>query len=97
MSEIFSKVITQDDDKAFQWRLSVSEFRGIQYLNIRKYFLSFEGEWTPSKEGSSIPLTINATLKLFLALSELLSEAEIALVQESFQEIIKEYKDDIPF
>ncbi len=90
---VLSKILHEDYEKFFQWRVTVSEFRGIQYLGIRKYFLSFEGTWEPTKEGASIPLTITGTLKLFLALSELLSEAEIALVDSSFQQIIKEYKE----
>lgn len=92
---ILSKVLYEDYDKCAQWRVTVSEFRGVQYLGVRKYFLSFEGTWEPTKEGASIPLTISSTLKLFLALSEVLSEAEIALVGSSFQQIIKEYKDAI--
>ncbi len=90
---VFSKILHEDTDKCFQWRVTVSEFRGVQYLGVRKYFLSFEGTWEPTKEGATIPLTISGTLKLFLALAELLSEAEIALVDSSLQSIIKEFKD----
>lgn len=90
---VFSKILHEDNEKCFQWRVTVSEFRGVQYLGIRKYFLSFEGTWEPTKEGATIPLTINGTLKLFLALGELLSEAEIALVDSSLQQVIKEFKD----
>ena len=90
---VFSKILHEDNEKCFQWRVTVSEFRGVQYLGIRKYFLSFEGTFEPTKEGATIPLTINGTLKLFLALADILSEAEIALVDSSLQAIIKEYKD----
>lgn len=94
---VFSKILHEDSEKCFQYRVTVSEFRGVQYLGIRKYFLSFEGTWEPTKEGATIPLTIDGTLRLFLALSELLSEAELALVDSSLQQIIKEYKDECNF
>lgn len=94
---ILSKVLYEDYDKCAQWRVTVSEFRGIQYLGVRKYFLSFEGTWEPTKEGASIPLTISSTLKLFLALSELLSEAEISQVNNALQNIIREYKDNVQY
>ena len=90
---IFSKTLHEDSEKCFQWRVTISEFRGVQYFSIRKYFLSFEGTWEPTKEGATMPLTINATLKLFLALSDILSEAEIDLVDSSLKHFIKEYKD----
>jgi hypothetical protein len=90
---IFSKILHEDNEKCFQWRVTVSEFRGVQYFGVRKYFLSFEGTWEPTKEGATIPLTIDGTLRLFLAISDLLSEAEISLVDSSLQQIIKEYKN----
>ena len=92
---VFSKILHEDTDKCFQWRATVSEFRGIQYFGVRKYFLSFEGEWEPTREGATMPLTINGVLRLFLALAELLSEAEIALVDSSLQNILQEYRDAI--
>lgn len=92
---VFSKILHEDTEKCFQWRATVSEFRGVQYFGVRKYFLSFEGEWEPTKEGATMPLTINGTLRLVLALSELLSQAELALIDSELQNIIKEYKDAI--
>lgn len=106
MSEesVFSRTIHYDADKEIQIRLTINEFRGSQYLHIRKYFMDFYGEWVPTKDGISMPLNISCTLKLFLALSEIMSEAEKDLMDEALKGIIKQYADtltelddDIPF
>lgn len=99
---MYSRVLHEDMEKFFQWRVAVSEFRGKQYLNIRKWFLSFEGEWLPSKEGASIPLSIVATAQLVIALGDILSEAEKEDLHPIVKEIFKiehdrQAEDDIPF
>lgn len=72
---LFSKII-KDTNAFSQWRVTVSDFRGVQYLNIREYFLDFEGEWLPTKKGISVALELEFTKNLFDAISQLLSEAE---------------------
>lgn len=96
MSDIFTKVIAYDPDKEIQLRLTINEFRGIQYLHLRKYFLDFEGEWVPTKDGVSMPLTILTTLKLFLALSEIMSSVEKDLLDDTLSDIIKSYSESLP-
>jgi len=86
----FSRIIQETDTE--QVRVTVSEFKGTQYLQIRKYFQDFEGLWVPTPKGISMPLGISNTLGLFLAISELMSNAEIALIDESLQEVIYLYK-----
>ena len=54
-NDLFSRTIAYNPDKEIQLRLTVNEFRGVQYLHIRKYFLDFEGEWVPTKDGISMP------------------------------------------
>lgn len=81
---LYEKLIYQNDEKAYQYRLVVSEFRDVQYIHIRKYFLSFEGEYVPSKEGASIAATINNTFALLDGLLEIVSH-------EEGQDAIKEY------
>jgi hypothetical protein len=93
--DLYSKVIYEDDAKDLQWRLTVSEFRGIQYLHIRKYFLTFEGDYGPTHEGASFPLTIDSTYRLFTGLYELLSEAEAKELKEKLLAIDKD--EEIPF
>jgi len=90
---IYEKVIFEDDVKAMQYRLTVSEFRGVQYLNIRKYFLSFDDGYLPTKEGATMPLSITATYNLFSGLYEILSNAEKVELKEKLLEIDEENKD----
>lgn len=78
-------------DKGERVFLKVNEFRDVEYLQLRKHYLGFEGEWLPGKEGAHFPLNISSVLRLFLALAEILSEAEIALVKEEFRDLINEY------
>ena len=73
---IYSKVLKENEAEFSQWRLTVSEFREVQYLNIREYFLDFEGEWQPTKKGISVPLELVFTSRLFEGLKELVSEGE---------------------
>ena len=94
-NDLFSRTIAYNPDKEIQLRLTVNEFRGVQYLHIRKYFLDFEGEWVPTKEGVSMPLEITSTLALFLALSELLSEAEKGLIDSTLYDIIESYNESV--
>jgi len=63
-------------EKGYQYRLTVSEFRDQEYLHVRKYFLSYEGEWVATKEGAAIPATIQNTFGLLDGLLEVCSKAE---------------------
>lgn len=78
MSDEFSyeKTIFENLEKGFQYRLVVSTFREQEYLHLRKYFLSYEGEWVPTKEGAAIPCTIQNTFALLDGLLEVCSKAE---------------------
>lgn len=89
--DLFSRIVHYDPEKEVQLRLTVNEFRNVQYLHIRKYFLDFEGNWVPTKEGISMPLMIQNSLALFLALSELVSAAEKELVDEALADILEIY------
>lgn len=92
---VFSRTIHYDPDKEIQIRITINEFRGSQYMHIRKYFMDFYGEWVPTKDGISMPLNISCTLSLFLALSEIMSEAEKDLIDESLKGIIKQYAEEL--
>ena len=76
MNEEYSIVINENMDKGEQLRLTLSDFRDVTYLHLRKYFLDYEGEWMPSKEGASMPVTLNNTYALLDGMLEILSEAE---------------------
>lgn len=74
--EIYQKTIYENMEKGYQYRLTVSEFKELEYLHVRKYFLTYEGDWQASKEGASIPATIQNTFALLDGLLEVCSKAE---------------------
>ena len=91
--DIFERIIHTTDH--YQVRLTVKEFRGIEYLHLRKYYLDFDEEWRPSKEGISMPLDIENSKELFIGLLEILSLAESKeLIHENFYDIIKDIYED---
>lgn len=76
-SDCISEVFFENEDKGFQYRLTVSEFRGKYYLGIRKWIIDIDDDWFPTKEGFTIPYNINTTSSLFSALTKILSKAEV--------------------
>jgi len=88
MNDIYSRIITNDGFK--QVRLYINEFREQEYLHIREYYLDFDEEWKPTPKGISIPLEIETSKELFIAISEILSLAESKkVVEEVFGDLIK--------
>lgn len=81
---LYSKTIEENMDKGFQVRLVVNDFRDITYIQLRKFFLSYEGEWIPSREGVSIPASTENIYALLDGLFDICSQAE-------GEEIIRHY------
>lgn len=73
---LYEKLIYQNDDKFYQLKLTVSEFKEKYYVNVRKYFLSYEGEYIPSKEGISMEASMDNILSLLDGLMEIVSKEE---------------------
>lgn len=89
--EVYEKVIHYDEVKETQVRLTISTFRGIEYLGVRKYYLDFEEEWKPSREGLSMPLDFDNSRNLFVGLVEILSLAESKeIIEEHFSDLIQD-------
>jgi hypothetical protein len=87
--EIYSRIIHQTDQ--FQVRLTINQFRGVEYLHLRKYYLGFSEEWMPSKDGISVPLSLDNSRELFAGLVEILSLAESKeIILEHFKELIQD-------
>lgn len=87
--EIYSRIILSEEYR--QIRLTVNEFRGVEYLHLREYYLGFDEDWLPSDKGLSIPLEFETSRELFVGLSEIISLAENKQVlEEFFGEIIRE-------
>lgn len=71
----------------------MSEFRGVQYVHVRKYFLSYEGEYVPTKEGASIPATIQNIFALLDGLIDICSaEESVDVITEYFGNKISHLK-----
>ena len=86
---VYEKVINQKETE--QVRLVINTFRAVEYISLRKYFLDFEEEWLPSKEGITMPLDIDNSRELFVGLVEILSLAESKSILESeFKDILDE-------
>lgn len=90
----YEKIIFENLDKGFQLRVVVNNFRDIEYLHIRKYFLSFDGDFVPTKEGISIPMSIQNVYNLLDALIEVCSKAEgLDSLLEHFEQKILDLKN----
>jgi hypothetical protein len=74
--ELYEKLIYQNDDKFYQLRLVVNEFRGKQYVHIRKYFMTYEGDYQASREGVSMEASMNNIFSLLDGLMEICSKEE---------------------
>lgn len=87
---LYDKLIEENMDKGFQVRLVVNEFRDVVYIQLRKYFLSYEGEWIPSREGISIPASFENIRAMLDGLLDVCASAEgEALIQEYYDRIEK--------
>lgn len=72
----FSKIIDENMEKGFQVRLVINEFRDVQYIQLRKYFLTYEGDWQASREGISIPASIENIYGLLDGILDICATAE---------------------
>lgn len=84
----YSKVIEENMEKGFQVCLVINEFKDTVYFQLRKYFLSYEGEWVPSREGVSIPASTENIYAILDGLFEICSKAE-------GEDIIKRYAEKL--
>lgn len=86
---LFNRTIEENLEKGFQVRLVVNEFRETLYIQLRKYFLSYEGDWVPSREGVSIPASLENIYNLLDGLVEICAEAEGKEIIEKYYDLIK--------
>ncbi len=86
----YSKVIDENLEKGFQVRLAVNDFRDTTYIQLRKFFLSYEGEWIPSREGVSIPASTENIYALLDGLFDICSRAEGAEIIEHYSTKLKQ-------
>lgn len=90
---LYEKIISENEAKGEQLRLVVNIFREVQYIHIRKYFLSFEDGYIPSREGISIPASIQNIFALLDGLMEICSyEENLDLISKYFSDKIIDLK-----
>lgn len=73
---MYEKLIYENLEKGYQYKLTCTEFRELEYVHLRKYFLSYEGEWVPSKEGASIPASLQNVYSLLDGVLDICSRHE---------------------
>lgn len=87
--ELYEKLIYENQDKFYQLRLVVNEFRGKQYIHIRKYFMTYEGDYQASREGISMEASMNNIFSLLDGLMEICSKEEsVTLINQYFSDKI---------
>ena len=69
--ELYQKLVYDNQDKFYQLRLVVNEFRGKQYVHVRKYFQTYEGDYQASREGISMEASMGNILSLLDGLLEI--------------------------
>lgn len=88
--EVYSRLVYWDEAKDLQIKLGVNIFRGVEYLYLRRFYMDFDGEWKPSKEGVTMPLGLENSKELFAGLLEILSLAEGKhIIIENFKELLE--------
>jgi hypothetical protein len=85
---LYERLIEENLEKGFQVKLVVNDFREITYIQLRKYFLTYEGDWQASREGISIPASIENIHSLLYGLLDICAKAE-------GEEVIKHFYDEI--
>ena len=73
---LYERLIEENLDKGYQIKLVVNEFKDGVYLQLRKYFLSYEGDWIPSREGISVPASIENVHNILYGLFDICAKAE---------------------
>jgi hypothetical protein len=85
---LYERLIEENLEKGFQVKLVVNDFREITYIQLRKYFLTYEGDWQASREGISIPASIENIHSLLYGLLDICAKAE-------GEEVIRHFYDHI--
>ena len=88
---LYEKLIHYNDAKHEKVFLTINTFRDVEYLSIRKYYLDFDEEWKPTKDGVSMVVDFDNTRALFEGLVEILSLTEVkGILETHFKEVLDE-------
>jgi len=89
--EMYEKVISENEEGTEQVKLTINTFYDVEYIHLRKYYLDFDGDFKPSKDGVAMKLDFNNSKNLFEGLVEILSLAESKSILEThFKDILDE-------
>jgi hypothetical protein len=87
---LYERLIEENLEKGFQVKLVVNDFREVTYIQLRKYFLTYEGDWQASREGISIPASIENIHSLLYGLLDICAKAEgEEVIKHFYQKIAK--------
>jgi hypothetical protein len=87
--EIYEKIISENEEATEQIRLTINTFRDVEYLHLRKYYLDFDGDFKPSKDGVAMKLNFSNSRGLFEGLVEIISLDEAKdILEEQFKDIL---------
>lgn len=87
---LYDRLIEENIDKGFQVRLVINDFRETTYIQLRKYFLTYEGDWQASREGISIPASIENIHSLLYGLLDICAKAEgEEVIKHFYEKIVK--------
>ena len=88
---VYEKEVHFNEDKNEKVFVMVNNFRGTEYIHIRKYYMDFDEEWKPTKDGVSMALDFENSKALFEGLVEILSLSEVkGILETHFKEILDE-------
>jgi len=88
---LYEKLIHYNEAKHEKVFLTINTFRDVEYLSIRKYYLDFDEEWKPTKDGVSMVVDFENTRALFEGLVEILSLTEVkGILETHFKEVLDE-------
>jgi len=94
MTDLINVIIFEDTAKQKQYRFTVSEFLGTNYLSIREWYKDYDGNFAASNNGVTLPYLLHTCSGLFNALSVTLSKAEtldkVSLDQEFLADLYKQ-------
>jgi|TARA_Y100000389_G_scaffold180970_1_gene196202 hypothetical protein len=89
--EMYEKIISENEEGTEQVKLTINTFYDVEYIHLRKYYLDFDGDFKPSKDGVAMKLDFNNSKNLFEGLVEILSLAESKSILEThFKDILDE-------
>ena len=87
--EVYTKLVHENAEGTEQIRLTINEFRDIEYLHLRKYYLDFDGDFKPTKDGVAMPIDFENSKTLFEGLVEILSLTEVKdILENHFKDIL---------